>query len=240
MPGFFSFLPLPGGVYNFHRMPQTCAAPGCSENATGYSTLCRQHKQSQRRHGSPIQSAVTSHELRPYVALVDARKAKNPDSEAWAILQARWGVVLDASLATLQRYAEGHASPQFVVQAAHHLRTVADSVEPWGVIKTVLAMFILQDQHPSRFTSDDAFDFQLVRRVLRLAPSNAGTYWDHKENRTKKVYRDVPPRVIKTIAGPLKEAFGAPGLMLAARERKDAQRGPDERRRLADAMGELQ
>jgi hypothetical protein len=101
-------------------------------------------------------------------------------------------------------------------------------------------MFILQEQQPRRFTSDVAFDFQLVRRVLRLAPSNAGTYWDHEANRSRKVYRDVPPRVIKALAVPLKQAFGAPGLMLAAKEREDVQRGADQRRRLADAMGELQ
>ena len=120
------------------------------------------------------------------------------------------------------------------------MRNVAENSEPWAVITTALAMFILQDQHPRRFTSDDAFDFQLVRRVLRLAPTNAGTYWDHKDNRPKKVYRDVPPRVMKALAAPLKEAFGAPGLMLAAKQKEDAQRGADERRRLADALGDLQ
>lgn len=221
-------------------MSRTCAVPGCSESAAGYSNLCRQHKQAQRRHGSPTQLAVTSHELRPYVALVDARKARNPNSEAWAILQARWGVVVDASRATLQRYAEGQASQRFAVQAAHHLRNVAENVEPWVVIKTALAMFILQEQHPRRFTSDDAFDFQLVRRVLRLAPTNAGTYWDQQDGKAKRVYRDVPPRTIRALAVPLKEAFGAPGLMLAVKEREETQRGADERKRLADALGDLQ
>jgi hypothetical protein len=67
-------------------------------------------------------------------------------------------------------------------------------------------MFIFQEQQPRRFSSDAAFDFQLVRRVLRLAPANAGTYWDHKESRSRKVYRDVPPRVIRTLAVPLKES----------------------------------
>lgn len=221
-------------------MPRTCYAPGCSENAAGYSTLCRQHKQAQRRHGSPTQLSVTSHELRPYVALVDARKAKNPNSEAWAILEARWGVVVDASRSTLKRYAEGQVSQRYAVQAAHHIRNVADNVEPWEVVKTALAMFILRDQHPRRFTSDEAFDFQLVRRVLRLAPTNAGTYWDQQDGKAKRVYRDVPPRTIRTMAAPLKDAFGASGLMLAAKEREEVQQGADERKRLTDALGELQ
>ena len=49
-----------------------------------------------------------------------------------------------------------------------------------------------------------------------------------KENRSRKVYRDVPPRVIRTLAVPLKEAFGAPGLMLAAKEREDVQKDTEE------------
>ncbi len=220
-------------------MPRTCAVPGCHESTAGYSTLCRQHKQAQRRHGSPTQLAITAHELRPYLALVEARRARNPDSEAWGILEARWGVVVDASKGTLQRYEEGHVSQRIAVQAAHHLRNVAQSTEAWEVIRTILAMFILRDQQPRRFTSDEAFDFQLVRRVLRLAPVNAGAYWDHREGRARKVYRDVPPRVIKALAEPLKQAFGAPGLMLAAKEREDVPRGVDERKRLADAMEEL-
>lgn len=221
-------------------MPRTCAVPGCPESTSGYSTLCRQHKQAQRRHGSPTQLGVTSQELRPYVALVDARKAKNPNSEAWSILQGRWGVVVDAARATLQRYAEGQVSQRPVIQTAHHIRNLADSVDPWEVISTAIAMFILQDQHPRRFTSDAAFDFQLVRRVLRLAPTNAGTYWDSKENRSRKVYRDVPPRVIRTLAVPLKEAFGAPGLMLAAKEREDINKVSVERLRLSSALEGLE
>lgn len=221
-------------------MPSTCAAPGCPEGTSGYSTLCRQHKQAQRRHGSPTQRGVTSQELRPYVSLVDARKVKNPNSDAWSILQGRWGVVVDAARATLQRYAEGQASQRTAIQASHHIRNLADNVNPWEVISTAIAMFILQDQHPRRFTSDTAFDFQLVRRVLRLAPTNAGTYWDSKENRSRKVYRDVPPRVIRTLALPLKEAFGAPGLMLAAKEREDSAKASDVRKRLTAALEGLE
>lgn len=187
-----------------------------------------------------MQRGVTVQELRPYVSVVDARKDKNPNSDAWTILQARWGVVVDASRTTLQRYADGQASQRAVIQAAHHLRNVAENVDPWEVIRTALATFILQDQHPRRFTTDEAFDFQLVRRVLRLAPTNAGVYWDHEEGRSKKVYRDVPPRVIRTVAVPLKEAFGAAGIMLAAKEREDIQRANHERKRLMNAMEGLE
>jgi hypothetical protein len=213
---------------------------GCADAASGYSTLCRQHKQVQRRHGSPTQAGVTSQELKPCIALVEARKVKNPSSAVWSILTARWGLVVDASMGTLKRYSEGQASQGTAVLAAGHIRNLSESAEPWEVIRTVVAMFVLQEQQPRRFESDAAFDFQLVRRVLRLSPANAGAYWDHKEQRSKRVYRDVPPSVIRSLSVPLKEAFGATGLMLAAKEREEALRGADERKRLSTALGDLQ
>lgn len=217
-----------------------CRAPGCQCAAHGYSTYCQNHKQNIRRHGSPTQEGITVHELRPYVALVEARKAKNPSSEAWAILMARWEVVQDHAKGTLKRFDEGRACNRVDRLAAHQLFTVGQSVEPWGVVKTALAMYIMQEQHPTRFSSDAAFDFQLVRRVRGLTEVNAGTYWDDKAQRSKRVYRDIPPRVIQAMAYPLKAAFGAAGLMLAAKERENIAKANEERRRLTAALEGLQ
>ena len=101
-------------------------------------------------------------------------------------------------------------------------------------------MFIMQDQRPTRFKTDAAFDFQLVRRVRGLAESSVGSYWDQKEQRSKKVYRDIPPRVMQAMAQPLKVAFGAPGMALAAKEREDMQKANNERNRLANVLEGLQ
>ncbi len=234
----FPCLSLPGDGYksltSTHHMQ--CRAPGCQSVAHGYSPYCQNHKQVLRRHGAPMQEGVTVHELRPYVTLVEARKAKNPDSEAWSILTARWDAVQDHAKATLQRFADGLTGSRVERLAAHHIGKVGQEVEAWSVVKTALAMFIIQEQRPSRFSTDAAFDFQLVRRVRGLAESNVGIYWDHKEQRSKKVYRDIPPRVMQVMAQPLKMAFGAPGLTLAAKEREDIQRANDERKRLISAL----
>ncbi|RJP65839.1 MAG: hypothetical protein C4535_14425 [Comamonadaceae bacterium] len=170
------------------------------------------------------------------MALVDARKAKNPDSEAWAILTARWETVLGHAQGVLQRHAEGRAGFRWERLAAHHLVTIGRDVEPWSVVKTAIAMYLMQDQRPTRFASDAAFDHQLVRRVRGLTDTNAGAYWDHQEQRSKRVYRDIPPRVIQAMAQPLKAAFGAPGLTLAAKEREEIDKANEERRRLANAL----
>jgi hypothetical protein len=101
-------------------------------------------------------------------------------------------------------------------------------------------MYLLEDAQPRRFRSDTAFDYQLVRRVIRLAPVSAGTYWDNQRGKVKRVYRDVPPRVTEALAASLKDAFGAPGLMLAEKERKDSQRAAEEKQKLASALRELE
>ncbi|RYZ13875.1 MAG: hypothetical protein EOO70_08195 [Myxococcaceae bacterium] len=213
-----------------------CRTPNCNREPHGFSTHCQTHKQTLRRHGAPTQQGITIHELKPYVVLVEARKTKNADSEAWGILAARWGVVLDYAKAELQRYSEGRPGVRCERLAAHHLVTIGRDVEPWVVVRTCLAMYLMQDQRPRRFTSEAAFDYQLVRRVRGLTESNAGSYWDHETQKTKRVYRDIPPRVTQAIAQHLKVAFGAPGMVLAKKEREDIVRASDERKRLLSAM----
>lgn len=221
-------------------MLRTCRAPDCHEAVQGYSHYCENHKKTTRRHGAPTQHGVTVHELKPYMALVDARKAKNPESEAWTILSARWEAVLGNAQGVLQRHAEGRAGVRWERLAAHHLVTIGRDVEPWAVVKTTIDMYLMQDQRPTRFASDAAFDHQLVRRVRGLTDTNAGTYWDNEEQRSKRVYRDIPPRVIQAMAQPLKAAFGATGLNLAAKEREDINTANEERRRLSSAREGLE
>lgn len=220
-------------------MIRYCQLNGCGEKTAGYSKLCQRHKQNQHRHGEAQQRAITKAELRPYGVLVEARKAKNPDSEAWRLLSSRWTAVVDGAGVTLQRYAEGQVSNRIALRAAHQIVTVASATEPWEVVRTVLAMYLMRDQQPRRFTSDIAFNFQMVRRVRGLAPANAGTYWDPKEGRSRRVYRDVPPRVVAAMAQVLNDALGAAGLMLAQKQRQETDKAAEERHRLADAMESL-
>lgn len=217
-------------------MARFCRTPGCDQPTSGYSAHCHHHKQVLRRHGHPLQTGITVHELRPFVARVEARRRKNPDSDAWDLLQARWGLVVDRARETLHQYASGAISIRPARLAAHQIVTVADNVEPWLVTRTALALYLMADQQPRRFASDAAFDYQLVRRVRGLAPANAGTYWDQQAGRARRVYRDIPPRVVVVMAADLKEAFGVGGLRLADIERRDAQRTQDDRERLAEAL----
>jgi hypothetical protein len=216
-----------------------CEASGCHELASGFSTLCAPHKQAMRRHGDPLQDGITVHELRPYVARVATRQAKNKDSDAWAILGRRWQAVIEQALTTLARFEAGHADVGHAVRAAEQVRNLK-TVPVDTIVHTALAMYLYRDGQPRRFRSDRAFDFQLVRRVRGLSDVNAGSYWDAQEGRSRRVYRDLPPRVVEHVAAGLKDAFGLAGVMLASKERAEAATVTQQTQRLAAAMEGLE
>jgi hypothetical protein len=217
-----------------------CEIPGCHVPASGFSTLCAPHKQAMRRHGHAAQTSISVHELRPYVARVKARHAKNKDSEVWAILAARWEAVEAHSRAVVERYASGTVSVRHERIAAQAVASMGGTVPAEKVVQTALAMYLLAQDRPTRFQSDRAFRFELVRRVRGLSDVNAGTYWDQKAGRSRRVYRDLPPRVVEVMGQWLAEAFGGAGLALAGREREDAQKAAQEHQQLADALERLQ
>lgn len=221
-------------------MTTQCRAPGCHGAASGFSPFCNLHKQATRRHGHPAQTSITVHELRPYMARVRARRAKNKSSEVWSILATRWEAVESHSRGIVERYASGATSIRHERMAAQAVVSMAGSVPAEKVVHTVLAMYLLAQDRPNRFQSDRAFRFELVRRVRGLSDVNAGTYWDQKAGRSRRVYRDLPPRVVEVLGQWLAEAFGGAGLALAGKEREDAERAAQEHQRLAAALGDLQ
>jgi uncharacterized protein (DUF924 family) len=109
-------------------------------------------------------------------------------------------------------------------RAAEELVKLSGQVKAQEVIHTALAVFILQDQHPRKFYSDAGFRFQLVRRVRALTDLNVGAWWDHKANKVKRVYRDLPIQCTSIMGQWLAEAFGGAGIRLAELERADLEK----------------
>jgi hypothetical protein len=190
------------------------------------------------RHGHATQTGVTVHELGPYLRKVEERYAANPTSPAWSLLRQRWSRTVEAAQATVANYAEGRTVVQWHLQACQHVMNLAGSVDPMRVIKTYCAMYWMLEEQPRRFRSDKAFDHQVARRVRNLAKVAAGTYWNHRLQRTSRVYRDVPPRATEELARMLKEAFGTAGLQLARWVPVD--REAEERRQLDEAIAAMQ
>ena len=207
-----------------------CVAAGFREPVTGYSTLCDRHKRIKRRHGHPEQEGVTVEDIKPYRSRVRARMDKNSNSPAWGILRQRWAKVLEAT-----REEPGEVGFNYQRRALEEIAKLS-VIDPDEIAEVVLAMYLLQEEQPRRFKSDDAFEFQLARRVRGLVDMNAGVYWDQDKQRIKKVYRDVPPKVTLVVAEYLKAAFGVAALHVARLEQEEATKVRTERESLQEAL----
>jgi hypothetical protein len=216
-----------------------CAAPGCTFASRDFSPLCPKHRKAHTRHGHFAQEGIQRTELRPYLRMLEAKHRANPDSPAWAILADRWERLVRGSLEVLQARADGRPFNIPQCHAADEVRTLAGTVEPLKVTQMALAVYMLQEAAPHRFASDRGFDFQLVRKVQGLAPTNRGTSWCHSQQRMRHVYRDTPARALEVLAAQLKEVFGEAGLLLARVDTQRALEAAKEQERLDAALLEL-
>jgi hypothetical protein len=220
-------------------MSRHCSLPSCTQNTSGFSTLCELHKRNLRRHGHAEQKGVTLSELQPYREAVTARRRKNPENPAWTLLEARWEAIAIHAAGLLETRAAGVSGASYERQTAEQVLVLRDGVAADVLIDTSLAMFALGEHRPNRFKSDRAFGFQLARRVRGLARVNAGTTRDTKTGRLKRTYRDTPPRVLECLAGTLTTAFGVAGVRLAEMDKTEAAAAYAERQQLHEALGKM-
>ena len=96
------------------------------------------------------------------------------------------------------------------VKACASVVKIAENVEADVVVETALGMYVMLEMDPRRFLSDEAFRFQLVRRIRGLTEVDAGVWWDHKTGRNKKAYRDLSPRSMQIMGDLLVKTFGTP------------------------------
>ena len=154
--------------------------------ASGFSHYCRNHRARLRRHGAIDQTGITATDLRPYVERVRQRIEKNAASPLWPQLDARWLALADHASGVIGEASRGRAGPEYERKAAREVLKLVAETEPRSVIEVALAMFLIWDQEPRRFRTDEGFRFQLVRRVLVLGDLSAGQYFDFKSGRTKE------------------------------------------------------
>lgn len=216
-----------------------CRVTGCTAQASRWGTLCSTHKSRQRRHGHPSQEGITKAELAPYLAIIRQRKSRNPDSPLWSNIEARWRALVDHCRGVVASSLSGRPMNRNERQACHEVVKLAEHVEAGLVVEAALALYLMHEQAPRRFLSDDAFRHQLSRRLRGLADVNAGTWFDHTTNKVKRVYRDLPATTAVVMGAMLAETFGVAGLLLARREEEDAEKRRRENHELAEAVKDL-
>lgn len=57
-----------------------------------------------------------------------------------------------------------------------------------------------------------------MRRVRGQSAVNRGVTWDHKRQRSRTVYREMPPKATALLASWLVAAYGSAGALLAVME----------------------
>jgi hypothetical protein len=222
-------------------MLRTCRAPGCTSPADSrFAIYCSAHKARQRRHGAVDQAGVTEAALAPYRSRVRARVKRNEGSPLWAQLEARWRTVVDHAQGIREAAERGHVGIAHERKAADEAVKIGTEAEASRVVETALAMFLLLEDQPRRFRSDASFRVQLVRRVRALTDVNAGTYWDDKAGKVRRVYRDLSPRAGLVLGLWLADAFGGAGLHLAKLEERDRDAKERQQQELHAALEGLQ
>lgn len=185
-----------------------CRMPGCQRKTTGWAAYCNTHKSRYRRHGHAQQEEVTKAKLRPYLLRVRQRIANNRENPAWAQLDGNWLALVDIARAELENYRQGTPYIPHQKQALDEIVKLVGSVRPRDVVETVLAVFLMAEEQPRRFRSDDAFRYQLGRRVRALGDMSKGSPYDHRTRKSKLEYRDTAPRATEALALLVEKALG--------------------------------
>lgn len=206
-------------------MSKPCRVLGCrceARNFGGFGIYCDAHQKRLRRHGHPEQVAIDKRHLAPIFSRVVERRRKNASPLIWENIEKRWDVVVAEAEAVRARRITGAASSSHEARAADAVLRLAESVTAAEVVDTVVALYLLQKDDPRRFRSDEAFKFQLVRRVLGLTETNATRHVDPRTGAAKLAYRDPPPGVVRVLAGWITAALGPVGLHIARLEENEA------------------
>ncbi|MDR5731271.1 hypothetical protein QCE47_02760 [Caballeronia sp. LZ025] len=221
-------------------MNKQCMAGACEAPAAGMGRYCETHKRAFRRHGHPLQSGITVPEVKPFIKRVKARINANETNPTWSLLAARWESMVDISRAYVTQMKSGAAFNRYEARAHQAILNLANTVDASDVTTMALGMYMLREEQGRRFHSDEAFTFQLVRRVMLMSDVHVGTGWNPKTGKTFRVYKEPSPRVTRIIGGLLQEVFGTVGLYVASLEAADKRKQEQQTAELHAALEALQ
>lgn len=216
-----------------------CRVSGCHGGTSRWGRYCPSHKSRDRRHGDPLQESITTAHLKPYLKLVRDRIDKNPEKQLWPKLEQCWDALTGYCRGYVAEYESGRAVVRHHRRACQEVLKLSGAVEPRQAVEIVLAMYLMLDGEPRRFRSDRGFLFQLVRRVRGVSDVNAGTWYDHSTGKTRRAYRELPPKVSASMADLLKEVLGAAGVHFASLERRDEEQRRKVTLELAQTLAEV-
>lgn len=225
-------------------MVKQCAAPGCTRvTKSAYSRYCNSHSTRAKRHGDVKQATIFEHDLKPYRAMVAEERKRSRDTgkgaDFWNLMAVRWETAVELARDTLGSYRMGVATVRDDRQTASEIDGIALEADAVAVVDTIIAMYLIAEFEPRRFSGHRGFMFQLVRRLRGLAEANCGTWQDYLTGKMKRVYRDIPAKVTERVAVVVVEAMGSGALTFARTMARREEKQREEVARLHAAVGEF-
>jgi len=215
-----------------------CQSPGCRSRATGHSRYCNSHRSRRRRHGHPLQQTITAARVQPYVAHVRNWVARQRRQDIWDAMEGAWAAAVERARATLAEYRSGRASLRHEVQACEDIVRVAEATPKRRIVETVVAMAVMLETEPRAFRSDDALRCQVARRFRGLSDVHCGSYWNNREGRVKRVYRDPKPKAGEALGQILMQHLGSAGPQIVRSEEAERRRAAEARATMHRALAE--
>jgi hypothetical protein len=230
-----------GAIPNDERkmnVGRDCRTPGCYRQTERLSGRCAKCESAKRLNGDYKQRAVTQKALHGHLMLAnDCRKRTKP--EQWIELDAQWDRVVEIARETVSEWRGGKAMHRPTVQAADEIIKLAEGgVKAEDVVNVSLAMSSAY-WNDTLIRTDESFLFQWVRQVRKLGSMSLGQRWDNRQQRTRRVYRAMPPAAVREMAMMLKGAFGLAGVAFARSEKARKERVAADKAKLKDALGKL-
>ncbi|CAO4136211.1 hypothetical protein [Methylorubrum extorquens] len=215
-------------------MHRWCRVEHCNAKTnTPYGVYCGKHDAAMRDHGDPEQQGITKAHLKPYIEIIRAKRAKHPDNKAWLMMEAKWNNLVDRCQETLANIPYMNAYNR---RGMREIRKVGIHVEPSKVVDTILGMYLMDYLEGRRFKSDQAFRFQLVRRVRGLTTLNSKSWPDKNGGKPKIAYDKLPPKASKVIATLINESLGSAGATIAKIVKEDDEKERQERLEYYNAL----
>ena len=187
-----------------------------------------------------MQRAVTKKALHGHLMLVnDCRKRTADKAEEWAGLDGQWAQLVEHAQEIVAEYRKGRPSHRPSRQAAEEIIKLAEGGAKAEDVTNVALAVSSAYWNDTLIRTDDSFLFQWVRQVRKLGTMSLGQRWDNRQQRTRRVYRAMPPAAVCIMGLWLKDAFGLAGVAFARSEKARKERVAADKAKLKDAIGKL-
>lgn len=208
-------------------MHRWCRVEHCGDRTkTPFGVYCGKHDSAMRDRGDPEQQGITKGQLKPYVEMIRGKRSKHPDNKAWVMMEAKWNSLVDRCQETLASLPYMNAYNRMGMK---EIWKIGIHVEPSKVVDTILGMYLMEYLERRRFKSDQAFRFQLVRRVRGLTTLNSKSWPDKAGGKPKIAYDKLPSKASKFIATLINESLGSAGVTIAKIVKEDDEKERQER-----------